>query len=67
MSEKMISKTSKFHVGQKVRCKMDEKTYLGTVKSVETDHILVDIPEVNDHCWFEPGYNLHWVTPIETN
>ncbi len=34
-----------------------KKIYDGTVKEV-ADHVLVDIPEISDHMWFEEGMNL---------
>lgn len=46
-----------FKVGQEVRCNMDGTFYKGTVKETYTDHIIVDIPEISDHCWFENNLN----------
>jgi hypothetical protein len=48
----------KFKVGQKLIWITDNMLegyyeYKGTVKAVFDDHIIVDIPELNDHCWFE--------------
>lgn len=59
----MSDLTHLFEVGQKVRCNMDGKFYDGTVKEVYTDHIIVDIPKVSDHCWFENGLNIGNVYP----
>lgn len=36
----------------------------GIVTEVHDDHIIVDIPEINNHCWFEEGLNLDCVYPI---
>ncbi len=52
-----------FHVGQKVECRLDEKFYSGTVTEVYDDHIIVDVPEVSDHCWFEENFNIGCVYP----
>ena len=27
------------------------------------DHIIVDVPEVSDHCWFEENFNIGYVYP----
>ena len=57
-----------FKVGQKVRVKFDDETmfHKGTVVATEEDHIIVDIPEMSDHCYFDedmlgmvyPEYNF---------
>ena len=52
-----------FSVGQKVRCNLDGVFYKGTVKETFTDHIIVDIPKISDHCWFENGWNIENVYP----
>ena len=52
-----------FKVGQPVRCRLDSSIYKGTVKEVYNDHIIVDIPDVSDHCWFESDFNLDCVYP----
>ena len=52
-----------FKVGQKVRCNMDGKFYNGTIQETYTDHIIIDIPEISDHCYFEEGFNLDYVYP----
>ena len=51
-------KISELKVGDRVKWvsidPLDGKSEMeGTVKSVFTDHILVDVPQVNDHCWFD--------------
>lgn len=45
-----------FSTGQKVRCKLDGVFYKGTVKETFVDHIIVDIPQISDHCWYKHGY-----------
>ena len=47
-----------FHLYQPVRCRMDGKFYKGTVVEIYPDHIIVDIPGVSDHCWFENDLNI---------
>ena len=49
----MADLTHLFKVGQIVKCRLDGDAYTGTVKETYTDHIIVDIPDVSDHCWFE--------------
>ena len=48
-----------------VRCRLDEKYYKGTVKETYPDHIIVDIPEISKHCWFENDFNMDCVYPEE--
>ena len=55
--------THLFKVGQNVKCNMDGIFYDGEVKETYTDHIIVDIPNVSDHCWFENGFNIGDVYP----
>ena len=59
----MADLTHLFKVGQKVKCSMDGKLYKGTIKETYTDHIIVDIPSISDHCWFESGFNIGDVYP----
>lgn len=60
----MSNLTHLFKVNQKVKCNMDGKFYDGTVTEVYTDHIIVDIPQISDHCWFEQDFNLDCVHPV---
>lgn len=59
----MNNLTHLFKIGQKVRCNMDGIFYNGTVVETHNDHIIVDIPEISDHCWFEEGWNIGCVYP----
>lgn len=59
----MANLTHLFKVGQKVRCKLDVVFYKGTVKETFSDHIIVDIPQISDHCWFEEGWHIEDVYP----
>ena len=59
----MSDLTHLFTVGQKVKCDMDGIIYHGVVKETFKDHIIVDIPEISDHCWFENGVNMDYVYP----
>ena len=51
----MSDLTHLFTIGQPVRCRLDEKYY--------KDHIIVDIPEISKHCWFENDFNMDCVYP----
>ena len=59
----MANLTHLFHVGQKVKCSLDGKFYDGVVKETYVDHIIVDVPDISDHCWFEEGFNIGDVYP----
>lgn len=59
----MSDLTHLFKVGQKVAVKMDTDFFAGTVKETYEDHIIVDVPEISDHCYFERGLNLGDVYP----
>ena len=52
-----------FKVGQNVRCNMDGTFYKGTVTETYENHIIVDIPEISNRCWFEEGFNMDCVYP----
>lgn len=54
----MADLTHLFKVGQKVRWRTEGKLLDGVVKEVNEDHVIVDVPEVSDHCYFEEGTNL---------
>ena len=59
----MNNLTHLFKVGQKVKCNFDGKLYSGTVKETHTDHIIVNVPDISDHCYFENGFNMNCVYP----
>ena len=63
----MANLTHLFKVGQKVIYKVNDfdckASYNGTVKEVHEDHIIVDVPEISDHCYFEEGFNLGCIYP----
>lgn len=59
----MSNLTHLFKNGQKVICRMDEKLCKGTVEEIYKDHIIVNIPGISDHCWFENGFNIDCVYP----
>ena len=59
----MSNLTRLFKVGQKVKCSMDGKLHSGTVKETYTDHIIVNVPDISDHCYFENGFNISDVYP----
>lgn len=61
---------SDFNVGQKVKYVTNDdpftpvKEHIGTVKAIFEDHMIVDVPDISDHCWFEPDFNLNQLIPI---
>ena len=60
----MSDLTHIYKVGQKVRVRMGDEIdgfymYGGTVKEISKDHIIVSVPEISDHCWFENGLNIN--------
>lgn len=59
----MSDLTHLFKVGQKVRCNFDGTFHKGTVTETKADHIIVDVPTISDHCWFEKDFNLGDVYP----
>ena len=59
----MSNLTHLFKVGQKVKCNFDGKLYSGTVTETHANHIIVNVPDVSDHCWFENGFNIGDVYP----
>jgi hypothetical protein len=59
----MANLTHLFKVGQKVKWNCDGEILDGTVKETYDDHIIVDVPEMSDHCYFEEGFNLDTLYP----
>lgn len=59
----MSDLTHLFKIGQKVKCNFDGNLHSGTVKETYTDHIIVDVADISDHCWFEEGFNIGDVYP----
>lgn len=59
----MSDLTHLFSVGEKVRCKVDDSFYNGIVKETYMNHIIVDVPEISDHMWYENGVNIGDVYP----
>lgn len=62
----MSNLTHLFKVNQAVRVELDGKFHKGTVKETHEDHIIVDVPEISDHMYYEadmldtvyPEYNF---------
>lgn len=52
-----------FHIGQSVKCRFDDGFYNGTVKEVYEDHLIVDVPEICDHCLYKEGFNMDMIYP----
>lgn len=59
----MNNLTHLFKVNQEVKVNLDGILYNGTVKEIYEDHIIVDVSEISDHCWFENGFNMDCVYP----
>lgn len=59
----MSDLTHLFKIGQKVHCNFDGVFHNGTVKETYTDHIIVDVPDISDHCYFENEFNIDCVYP----
>ena len=57
----MSDLTHLFKIGQKVKCNFDGKLHSGIVKETYIDHIIVDVPDISDHCYFENGFNMDCV------
>ena len=67
--------THLWKVGQKIRyASKDEELewatgqekvtwYKGTVKEVYPDHLIVDVPDICDHLWFQDNFNLNALYP----
>lgn len=64
----------KFHAGQNVLYRICEppfdevKEYKGTVQEVHRDYLIVDIPDISDHCRFE-DFNIQFLcaAPLSDN
>ena len=62
----MSNLTHLFKVGQEVVCLFDGEKHNGTVAETHTAHIIVNVPDVSDHCYFDrdmldlvyPAYNF---------
>lgn len=59
----MTNLTHLFKVNQKVKVRCDGKFYDGTVKETCEDHIIVDVPKISNHMWYEKDFNLDNVYP----
>lgn len=67
----MANLTHLWKVGQKVRYLSDDEVvygglatwHNGTVTQTYEDHIIVDIPDISDHMWFEEGLGLDKLYP----
>lgn len=52
-----------FEKGQNVKCRTEIGFENGIVKEVYENHIIVDIPSISDHMWYEEGWNIGDVFP----
>lgn len=62
-NNKMSKLLNLFKKGDTVKCRLDSKIYVGVIKEAYENHIIVDIPEISDHCRFENGVNMDCVFP----
>lgn len=60
----MTDLTHLFKVGQKVKVNSDGRFFGGTVRETYNDHIIVNVPEISDHMYYESGFNLEDVYPV---
>ena len=54
-----------FKVNHTVKFNVDGKFFNGTVKETYEDHIIIDVPEISDHMWYEEGLNIGDVYHME--
>ena len=65
----MADLTHLYSIGQKVKCLFDDSDDIrrrfldGTVTETAPDHIIIDVPGISNHCWYEEGLNLDSVYP----
>lgn len=60
----MANLTHLFQENQPVYCKTEIGFIRSIVKEVYEDHIIVDVPHISDHMWYEEGWNIGDVYPI---
>ena len=59
----MADLTHLFRTEQKIRYPDTGKWHKGKIKETYPDHVIVDIPDISDHCWFEENFNLEYLYP----
>lgn len=61
----MADLTHLFRTEQKIRYHDPDtgKWHNGEIKETYPDHVIVDIPDISDHCWFEENFNLEYLYP----
>ncbi len=59
----MANLTHLFKENQKVMVSVDGEMFAGIVKETFEDHIIVNVPEISDHMWYENGLNMDHVFP----
>lgn len=52
-----------FSVGQEVVYMDEGKKHDGVVSQIFSDHIIVNVPSISDHLWFEEGFNIGFLFP----
>ena len=59
----MNNLTHLWKVGQGCYAILDGIKRHGTIKEVFEDHLIVNLPGISDHCWYEEGFNLDTLYP----
>ena len=59
----MANLTHLFQENQTVYCITELGLIRSTVKEVYEDHLIIDVPHISDHMWYEEGFNLKDVYP----
>lgn len=59
----MANLTHIFKPSQKVKCNFDGVLFSGTVTETHENYIIVDVPQISNHCYFENDFNIGEVYP----
>lgn len=61
----MANLTHLFKVNQSIIYHDEDmkKNFNGTIKEVYEDYLIVDVPQISDHMYFEEGFNLDCLYP----
>ena len=61
----MANLTHLFKVKQKVKYHDPDtgKWHNGEIKETHPDHVIADILDISDHCWFDEDLNLEYLYP----
>ncbi len=59
----MANLTHLWKTGQPIFTFLDGRKYQGRIKEVYTDHLIVDVYGISDHCWYQENFNLDTLYP----